>query len=88
MTQRLFTFTLESEAWVHGGECILSDGQVLDVTTSGGYGYTLRKPIVMGYIPIEYVGRNAFEVEVFGETHRAIRHDAPLHDPTMARMKA
>ena len=86
--QQICTFTLEGEAWVHGGECILSGDTVLGVTTSGGYGHTIAKPIVMGYIPAEYLDHDDLEVEVFGERFKATRHKQAIYDPGMERMKA
>ena len=85
--RRMCTFTLEGEAWVHGGECILHGDEVLDVTTSGGFGHWVGKPIVMGYLPAEYLDSDDLEVEVFGERFRATRYDRALYDPDMEKMK-
>ena len=44
--------------------------------------------MLYGYLPIELCERTDFTVEVYGEPYRAIRHDAPLHDPTGARLRS
>jgi 4-methylaminobutanoate oxidase (formaldehyde-forming) len=86
--RRMSTLTLDGEAWVHGGECIMCGDTVLGVTTSGGYGHSIGKAIVMGYIPADYLERDDLEVEVFGERFKATRHAQAIYDPKMARMKA
>ncbi|MGE0118378.1 MAG: FAD-dependent oxidoreductase [Dongiaceae bacterium] len=86
--QRLCTFTLERFAGAVGGECILRDGKVLGVTTSGNFGHTVGKPIVYGYIPVEETAHRDFTIEVFGEPIPAIRHDGALYDPKNERLKA
>ena len=86
--RKLCCFTLESDVPVFGGEAILHEGKVLGVTTSGGFGYTIGKPIVLGYLPVEAAGHRDYEVEAFAETHPAIRHDRPLYDPDRRRALA
>ncbi|MBT4888132.1 MAG: sarcosine dehydrogenase, partial [Rhodospirillales bacterium] len=85
--QKLCTFSLDGEAWVHGGECILHDGKVVNVTTSGGYGHTVGKSIVMGYVPIDLANKQGFEIEAFGERFQATRHDEALYDHKMVKLK-
>jgi len=86
--QRLCTFTLESFAGAVGGECILRNGKVLGVTTSGNFGHTVGKPIAYGYIPIEETAHRDFTIEVFGEPIAAIRHDGALYDSKNERLKS
>ena len=86
--QRLCAFTLERFAGAVGGECILRNGKVLGVTTSGNFGHTIGKPIVFGYIPIEEAAHRDFVVEVFGEPIAAERHQGALYDPGNERLKA
>jgi 4-methylaminobutanoate oxidase (formaldehyde-forming) len=80
------TFTLEKTASVFGGEAILRDGKVLGVTSSGNFGYTVGKPIVYGYVPIEAAKETDVQIETFCETVPATRHDRPLHDPDRTRI--
>ena len=86
--QILCTFTLEGEAHVFGGECILRQGKVLGVTSSAGFGYTVGKPIVMGYIPAADAGHTDYEVEAYAETFPATRAAEPLYDPKRERILA
>ena len=72
---------------VYGSEPVMREGRMLDVTTSANYGYTIGKPIVFGYLPLQEFEHTEFTVEVFGEVVPAIRHDGPLYDPNMERLK-
>ena len=85
--RRLCLFTLERPLTVFGGEAILHRGKVVSVTTSANFGHTIGKPIVYGYLPVEIAGERDFEVEAFGETAPATRHDGALYDPKMERLK-
>jgi 4-methylaminobutanoate oxidase (formaldehyde-forming) len=86
--RRLCCFTLERYAGAIGGEAIIRDGRVLGVTSSGNYGHTIGKTIVLGYLPIEETTHRDFTVEVFGESIAAVRHDTPLYDPRNERLKS
>jgi 4-methylaminobutanoate oxidase (formaldehyde-forming) len=86
--RRLLCFTLEREASVHGGEAILRAGQTLGVTTSGGYGHTLGKSIVYGYVNAEDAGHDDYEIEVFGEAIAATRHAKALYDANRSKILA
>ncbi len=85
--RKLATFTVEAPASVFGGEAILLDGKVLGRTTSGNFGHTLGKPIVYGYVPVEALAREDFEIEAFCELLPAKRHNGPLYDPKNERLK-
>ena len=89
---RLCCFTLAREASVHGGEAILRGGRALGITTSGGYGYTVDKSIVFGYVPIAdaaaEAGHDDYEIEVFGEAIAATRQARALYDPKRDRILA
>ena len=51
MKKRLASFVCDDEdVMLIGRETILRDGEQVGYLTSGGYGYTLGKPIGMGYI--------------------------------------
>ena len=55
-------------------------------STSGAFGHTVGKPIVLGYLPIEETGHQSYEIEAFCETVPARRHERPLVDPDRARI--
>ncbi len=87
VARQLACFTAKGNLPVHGGETILSGGQVVSLATSAGYGYTLGKTIVFGYVDAGIRGAD-FELEVFGERHALRRVAAPLYDREMTRLKA
>ncbi len=86
--RRLCTFTVDGFSPFHGGEAILQDGNVVGLTTSAGYGYTVGKTIAFGYLPSDIAGETRFEIEAFGEPHSAVRTVRTLYDPGMARLKS
>jgi 4-methylaminobutanoate oxidase (formaldehyde-forming) len=86
--RKLCTFTLERPLTVFGGEAILHRDKVVSVTTSANFGHTIGKPIVYGYLPMEIARERDFTVAAFGETAPALRHDGPLYDTEMLRLKA
>ncbi len=77
-----------------GRETILRDGVAVGYLTSGGYGYTLRAPIGLGYLRraegVTDAGRFSGRYElVVAEERRPCRLSfAPLYDPTGARVRA
>ena len=83
--QVLATFTLEhdSPVRVRGSEPIVYKGEVLGVTTSGGYGYTVGKTILYGYIPVEHADHDSdYEIEVYKKIYKAkIEKTRALYDP-------
>ena len=85
--RRLATFTLEDFQPVYGGEPVLSGDRVVGVTTSAGYGHSVGKSIAYAYISEDDFEGQSFEIEVFGERHSATRHNGPLYDPEMTRLK-
>ncbi|MGH6949104.1 MAG: GcvT family protein [Kiloniellales bacterium] len=84
--RKLCYFTLDNWAPVAGGEAILRNGKVLGVTSSGGFGYTLGKPIVFGYLATEEAGHDDYEIEVDCEPVPAKRHARALYDPERKRL--
>jgi 4-methylaminobutanoate oxidase (formaldehyde-forming) len=88
-------FTAEDpEAVLLGRETILRDGKFAGYLTSGGYGYTLGKPIGYGYIrnpegvTEDYLLAGSYELVVANEQVPARLHLEPLYDATGARVKA
>jgi 4-methylaminobutanoate oxidase (formaldehyde-forming) len=73
---------------VFGGETILKDGAVVGLVSSAGYGTTLGKTVLYGYLPKDLAEEADFDIEAFGEHYRARRVEGPLYDPENARLKA
>lgn len=93
--KRLATFTTTREDVVLlGRETILRDGRFAGYLSSGGYGYTIGKPIGLGYlrkpdgVTDEWIQSGRYELVVAGETVAAQLTLEPLYDPSSARVKA
>ncbi|MBI3453514.1 MAG: FAD-dependent oxidoreductase [Rhodospirillales bacterium] len=84
--RKLCVFTLEKPVPVYGSEAILRAGKILGVTTSGGYGHTIGKSIVFGYLPTEEAGHADYEIEAFSECIPATRLARAPYDPERKRI--
>jgi glycine cleavage system aminomethyltransferase T len=74
---------------VMGKEPIWSGDRVVSYVTSASYGYTVRRGIVYGYLPVELATQGTpVEVEYFGQRHAATVAADPLWDPKGERQKA
>jgi len=73
---------------ISGGEAIYRDGKLLGSTTSGGYGHSIGKTILMGYIPVSETLSVDFEIEAFGKRIPARQqpHNKSLYDPKRERL--
>ncbi len=95
LTKMLVGFTTEREDIVLvGRETILRDGKFAGYLTSGGYGYTVAKPIGYGYVrnaagvSADYIMSGRYELVVAKEILTAVPHLGALVDPQNARIKA
>jgi glycine cleavage system aminomethyltransferase T len=89
-TRKLACMTLdEPAAVVLGKEPIRSGGRVVGYATSAGYGYSVGRCIVYGYLPVELaVPGTPVEVEYFDERLPATVAEDPLWDPKGERLRA
>ncbi len=82
---KLCSFTLDSEEPVmhQGSAPIIFKGKVIGVTTSSGYGHTLKKNICYGYIPVENAGSDdGFEIELYKKLYPLrLEPSRALYDP-------
>ena len=95
LSKRFSGFILEDESVVLvGRETILRNGQAVGYLTSGGYGYTLGKPVGFGYVrntdgvDDAFLKSGAYELVVAGDTCKATISLEPFFDPANARVKA
>ncbi|MBE0409189.1 MAG: FAD-dependent oxidoreductase [Anaerolineales bacterium] len=91
LKQKLSTLVLEGEDYVpvYGGEAVYSNGQVVSRVRSGGYGHTLRRNIILAYLPLEMAKTgNQFTVEVFDQRLTAEVTKPVIFDPSNQRLKA
>lgn len=86
--RRLCTFVTETRLPLYGGEAILLDGRTVSLATSAGFGHTVGKTIIFGYLPTSLSDEEAFEIEVFGERHGIRLVEGPLYDRENLRLKA
>jgi sarcosine dehydrogenase len=87
-------FTTEREDIVLvGRETILRDGKFAGYLTSGGYGYTIGKPIGYGYVrnadgvDVDYVMNGSYELVVANEPVKATPFFGALYDPKSERVR-
>jgi sarcosine dehydrogenase len=90
----LVGFTTEREDVVLvGRETILRDEKFAGYLTSGGYGYTIGKPIGYGYVRQEegvnedYVMSGTYELVVAQERVKAMPHLKSIYDPQNLKVK-
>ncbi|MEO5807042.1 FAD-dependent oxidoreductase [Devosia sp.] len=95
LKKRLMIFTTERDDVVLlGRETILRDGKFAGYLASGGYGYTVGKPIGLGYVrnpdgvSDDYLTSASYELVVANERVKATLHLEPLYDPQAVRVKA
>jgi glycine cleavage system aminomethyltransferase T len=68
---------------LRGSEPIIRNGNVVGVTTSGGYGHTVRKTIAYGYLSCKDAeNADGYEIEVYKELFPAkFEPSRALYDP-------
>jgi sarcosine dehydrogenase len=95
LTKMLAGFTTEREDIVLSGrETILRDGAFAGYLTSGGYGYTIGKPVGFGYVrnaggvDEAYLESGSYELVVAKEIVRANIHLQPIYDSLNQRVKS
>jgi 4-methylaminobutanoate oxidase (formaldehyde-forming) len=94
LKKRLAGFTTEnSDVVLLGRETILRNGKQVGYLTSGGYGYTIGRPVGYGYVrngagvSEDYVLGGDYELVVAQEPVKAQVHLAPLYDPANMRIR-
>ena len=85
--------TLREDVVLLGRETILRDGQFAGYLTSGGYGYTVGKPIGYGYlrnpesVTEDWAREGSYELVVAQEKVQAQIHFASLYDPQNLKVR-
>lgn len=95
LKKRLVLFTVEEgDPLVLHEEPITRDGRLCGAVTSGNRGFTLGKPLALGYVHREdgpadrdYVLSSSYEIEIAGERFPAKAHLQALVDPKGARLR-
>jgi len=87
-TRKLCTFVTDKKLPLYGGEAILRGGKVVSLASSGGFGHTVQKTIIFGYLSNEEAANSDFEIEVFGDRFPVTKVEGPLYDPENRKLKA
>jgi 4-methylaminobutanoate oxidase (formaldehyde-forming) len=95
LAKMLAGFTTEDpDVVLAGRETILRDGEFAGYLTSGGYGYSIGRPVGYGYVrnsggvTRDYVLAGNYELVVAEERVKASVHLEPLHDPEGSRIRS
>lgn len=93
--KRLAGFTTDDpDTVLLGRETILRNGEPVGYLTSGGYGYTIGKPIGYGYVrnaegvDDAFLAEGDYELVVATQPVKARLHTEPMYDPKAERVKA
>ena len=74
---------------VMGKEPILKDNRPIGYVTSANFGYTVKRSIAFGYLPIDFANEGTkVEIEYFQKRLSATVVKEPLFDPAMERLKS
>jgi 4-methylaminobutanoate oxidase (formaldehyde-forming) len=79
--QKLVCLALDNPLHVFGGEAIFCGDRVVAQTTSGNFGYSSGKSLVLGYLPVDVLDKGGFSVEAFGERSTASIVKGAIYDP-------
>lgn len=87
LARKLCTFVTDAHLPLTGGETILIEDQVVSLATSVGFGHSVQKTILRGYLDKAHWDKTAFTLEVFGERHPVTRVEGPVYDPENIALK-
>ncbi len=87
---RLVTLVVEvDETDAVGGEPVISDGAVVGLATSGGFGHYVGKSLALAYVKPEFACSDApLMVEILGNPRPAFYTEQALFDPKGRRLRS
>ena len=88
---KLCTLVLDGEDFtqIYGGEAVYHEGKVITRIRSGGYGYTVKKNILLAYLPMELSKPGSrVEVELLEGKYVAVVTAPVLYDPKGEKLRA
>ena len=95
LSRKLACFTVDdADVVLLGRETILRDGEFAGYLSSGGFGYTVGKPVGLGYVrnqdgvDNDWLLQGNYELVVATERVPASLHLDPLYDPAAERVKS
>lgn len=86
--RKLIVLTVDAPVQLYGGETLIRDGKTRGVASSGGWGHTIGKGILFGYVPAEEAAHRDWEIEAFTKRYKATRIDGAAVDPKRAKILA
>jgi 4-methylaminobutanoate oxidase (formaldehyde-forming) len=78
--RKLICLALDKPLPVFGGEAVFCGGQVVAQTTSGNFGYSIGKSLVLAYLPVDALGQSDFTLEAFGKRSAASIVHGAIYD--------
>ncbi len=87
---KLCTLVLDGEDFtqIYGGEAVYHEGKVMTRVRSGGYGYTVKKNILLAYLPIELSKAGTrVDVELIEGMRVAEVTSSVLYDPKGEKLR-
>ena len=91
LATKLCTLVLDGEDFtqIYGGEAVDYEGKVITRVRSGGYGYTVKKNILLAYLPLELSKPGTrVEVDLIEGKFVAEVTSSVLYDPKGANLRA
>ena len=88
--RKLCTLVVEGEDYqpIYGGEALYCDGKVISRVRSGGYGFTVKRNIILAYLPTELAHKGTrLEVDVFDAVHPVEVTTSVLVDPKGEKLR-
>jgi len=79
--KKLVCLALDDPLPVFGGEAVFVDGKAVAQSTSGNFGYTVGKSLVLAYLPVEHMDAKNFTIEAFGKRSSASLIEGCAYDP-------
>ncbi len=71
---------------ITGGEAVLANGEVIGVTTSGGYGHITGRSLGFAYVGLSHAAPGSqFDILLIGETRKAVVLSEAVRDPANER---
>ncbi len=88
-TEKLVSLALQDGYVPATGDAVLFDGNPVGAATSAAYGYTVEKPLALGYLPLElaHVGVSLDVRDRNGDLHPAVVGPRSPYDPQGTRLR-
>jgi dimethylglycine dehydrogenase len=88
-TRLVYVEVAAGDADVRGGEPLFAGEKAIGVTTSGGYGHTVKKSLAFAFADPGFASPGStFEVEILGKRHQATVLPEPAYDPKNVRLRS